>query len=155
MIGLPVNRKHQKATKSPPGASRKRGGNAMRARSFACFVVVSCFLFASRPIFAHHSMSIYDMSQSITMKATVADFDWSNPHVQIHFEAKDDKGNVEKWLAECPSPNRLSKTGWTKDTLKPQEEFTITGNPTKDGSKSIRLGSVVLSNGQQLVGRIR
>jgi len=127
----------------------------MKTKLFACFVVITCLLLASRPLFAHHSMSIYDMSQTITMKATVADFDWSNPHVQIHFDVKDDKGNVEKWLAECPGPNRLSKTGWNKDSLKPQEEITITGNPTKDGSKSIRLGKVVLPNGEELIGRSR
>ena len=127
----------------------------MRARFTACFVVVTCLLLVSRPSFAHHSMSMYDMSQTITLKATVADFDWSNPHVQIHFDVKDDKGNLEKWMAECPGPNRLSKTGWTKDTLKPQDEITITGNPTKDGSKSIRLGSVVLPNGQEFRGRTR
>jgi hypothetical protein len=127
----------------------------MKARFVACFIIVSCLLLVSRPIFAHHSMSIYDMSQTITLKATVENFDWSNPHVQIHFDVKDEKGNVEKWLAECPGPNRLSKTGWNKDSLKPQEEITITGNPTKDGSKSIRLGKVVLPNGEELVGRIR
>ena len=127
----------------------------MRVRLLACFAMISCFLLVSRPIFAHHSMSMYDMSQTITLKATVEDFDWSNPHVQIHFDVKDDKGTVEQWMAECPSPNRLTKTGWNKDTLKPQDEITITGNPTKDGSKSIRLGSVVLPDGQELIGRAR
>jgi uncharacterized protein DUF6152 len=126
----------------------------MKTKLFACFAVASCFLLVSCPIYAHHSMSIYDMSQTITLKATVADFDWSNPHVQIHFEVKDEKGNMEKWLAECASPSKLSRMGWTKDSLKPQEEITVTGNPTKDGSKSVRLGSVILSGGQQLVGRI-
>ena len=127
----------------------------MKVKSILNFVVVFCILLAPQPMFAHHSMSIYDMSQTITLKATVADFDWSNPHVQIHFDVKDEKGNVEKWLAECPGPNRLSKTGWNKDSLKPQEEITITGNPTKDGSKSIRLNIVVLPDGQELKGRIR
>jgi len=127
----------------------------MKTRSLASFIVLACFLLASRPIFAHHSMSIYDMSKTTTMKVTVANFDWSNPHVQIHFDVKDGKGNVERWLAECPGPNRLSKGGWDKDSLKPQEEITITGNPTKDGSKSIRLESVVLPNGQELKGRTR
>jgi hypothetical protein len=127
----------------------------MKARFVACCMIVSCLLLVSRPILAHHSMSIYDMSQTITLKATVENFDWSNPHVQIHFDVKDDKGNVEKWLAECPGPNRLSKTGWNKGSLKPQEEITITGNPTKDGSKSIRLGKVVLPSGEELMGRIR
>lgn len=127
----------------------------MRTRSVACFIVVACFLLTSRPIFAHHSMSIYDQSKTITLRATIADFDWSNPHVQIHFDVRDAKGNAERWLAECPGPNRLSKTGWNKDSLRPQEEITITGNPTKDGSKSIRLNSVVLPDGQELKGRIR
>ena len=127
----------------------------MKTKSAACFIMIACFLLTSRPSFAHHSMSIYDMSQTITLKATVADFDWSNPHVQIHFDVKGDKGTVEQWMAECPSPNRLTKTGWNKDTLKPQDEITITGNPTKDGSKSIRLGSVVLPDGQELRGRVR
>jgi hypothetical protein len=127
----------------------------MKTRFAVGFGIAFCFLLASRPVFAHHSMSIYDMSQTVTLRATVENFDWSNPHVQIHFDVKDDKGNVEKWLAECPGPNRLSKTGWNKDSLKPQDEFTITGNPTKDGSKSIRLNKVVLPNGVELMGRIR
>jgi uncharacterized protein DUF6152 len=127
----------------------------MRSRLIASFVAAYCLLLVSSPIFAHHSMSIYDMSQAITMKATVADFDWTNPHVQIHFDVKDDKGNVERWMAECPGPNRLVKTGWSKDSLKPQDEITIVGNPTKDGSKSIRLNSVVLPNGEELKGRTR
>jgi hypothetical protein len=131
------------------------GGMQMRSKFIMAIVAAYCLLLLSSPVFAHHSMSIYDMSQTVTMKAKITDFDWSNPHVQIHFDVKDDKGNVENWLAECPGPNRLAKGGWTKDTLKSQDEITITGNPTKDGSKSIRLASVVLPNGQELRGRIR
>jgi hypothetical protein len=127
----------------------------MRSKFIMSIFAACSLLLLTSPVFAHHSMSIYDMSQSVTFKAKVTDFDWSNPHVQIHFEAKDDKGNVETWFAECPGPNRLAKGGWTKDTLKPQDEITITGNPTKDGSKSIRLGSVVLPDGEELRGRIR
>jgi hypothetical protein len=127
----------------------------MKTRLVAWLAIVFSALLASQPIFAHHSMSIYDMSQTITLKATIENFDWSNPHVQIHFDVKDEKGNVEEWLAECPSPNRMSRTGWYKDALRPQDEITITGNPTKDGSKSIRLEKVLFPNGSTLIGRSR
>ena len=109
----------------------------------------------SEPLSAHHGSAVYDMENMTTVKGTVTEFQFSNPHAQILFDVKDDKGNVEDWLAECPGPNRMAKGGWTKDTLKPQDEITITGNPTKDGSKSIRLESVVLPNGQELRGRVR
>jgi len=70
--------------------------------------------------------------------------------VQIHFEVRDDGGAVADWMAECPSPSRLSRAGWSEDTLKTGDEVTITGNPAKDGAKEMRLESVALSNGQQL-----
>jgi hypothetical protein len=100
-------------------------------------------------------MAMYDASQTITLKATVENFDWSNPHVRIHFIVKDDKGNVEEWLAECPSPYLMSKTGWDKDALKPQDEITITGNPARDGSKSLQLEKALLPNGSTLMARNR
>jgi hypothetical protein len=131
------------------------GGMRMRSKFIMSIIAAYCVLLLSSPALAHHSMSIYDMSQTVTYKAMVTDFDWSNPHVQIHFDVKDEKGNVDSLFAECPGPNRLARGGWTKDTLKPHDEITITGNPTRDGSKSIRLESVQLPNGQELKGRIR
>jgi hypothetical protein len=102
------------------------------------------------PALAHHSMSAYDQSRSVNLKATITSFDWTNPHVQIHFDARDDNGNVSSWMAECPSPNRLAKAGWSADSLKPGDEVSITGNPAKDGAKEMRLVQVALANGEQL-----
>jgi hypothetical protein len=102
------------------------------------------------PAFAHHSMSAYDQSRSVNLKATITSFDWTNPHVQIHFDARDDNGNVSSWMAECPSPNRLAKAGWSAESLKPGDEVSITGNPAKDGAKEMRLVQVALANGEQL-----
>lgn len=112
-----------------------------------CSALVAAVSF---PALAHHSMSAYDSGRSVSMKATITNFDWTNPHVQIHFEVRDDSGNVSTWMAECPSPSRLSRAGWSEDTLKSGEEVTITGNPAKDGAKEMRLESVALSSGQQL-----
>jgi hypothetical protein len=96
-------------------------------------------------------MSAYDSGRTLSLKATITKFDWTNPHVQIHFEVSDDNGNVSQWMAECPSPNRLSRGGWSEDTLKTGDQVTIIGNPAKDGAKEMRLNSVDLPNGQQIV----
>ena len=127
----------------------------MKTRSILFFAVLAASLLISGPAFAHHSMSMYDSGHDTTFKATVTEFNWSNPHSQIIFTATDEHGNVEKWVAEGPGPNRLAKHGWTKDSLKPGDQVTIVGNCNKDGSPTMRFEKVILPNGQELVGRPR
>jgi len=119
-------------------------------------VALGLFLaFACAPIFAHHSMSAYDSSRSVTLKAIITNFAWTNPHVQIQFEVRDDNGNVVPWMAECPSPGRLSNRGWNENTLKAGDQVTIVGNPAKDGAKEMRLEAVTLADGQQITAYYR
>lgn len=120
--------------------------NGLSALTLGLFLV-----FASVPVFAHHSMSAYDSGRSVTLKATITNFSWTNPHVQIQFDVRDDNGNVVPWMAECPSPSRLSRGGWSESTLKTGDQVTITGNPAKDGAKEMRLDSVTLADGQQMI----
>jgi hypothetical protein len=115
-------------------------------------VFVAC-LTISGPAFAHHSMSMYDRSHDTTFKATITQFDWANPHAQITFTVTDDNGNIEKWTAEGPGPNRLASHGWSKDTLKPGDQVTIVGNRNKDGSPTMRFEKVIFANGQELEAR--
>src|SRR5580658_8475161 len=112
-------------------------------------------LLISGPAFAHHSMSMYDRGRDTTFKATVAEFDWINPHSQIVFTVTDDHGNAVRWVAEGPGPNRLANRGWNKDSLKPGDQVTIVGNVNKDGSATMRFVKVILPDGQELVARPR
>jgi hypothetical protein len=91
------------------------------------------------------------MANTTTVKGTVTQFDWSNPHVWISFEARDDKGNIEKWAAGGPSPSRMAGTGWDKSTLKPGDQITAVGHRISDGSNSLRLEKVVLPDGRELI----
>jgi len=102
---------------------------------------------------AHHGSSNYDMSKSVSVKGTVTEFAFMNPHSAIHLEAKDDKGNAEKWLIEGDSPNNLARAGWTRDSLKPGDQVTIVGNRLKDGSKVMRLQKVIFADGKVLKPR--
>ena len=127
----------------------------MKAKIVSLLAVLAASLTVSGPAFAHHSMSMYDRGRDTTFKATIVQFDWVNPHSTITFTVTDDHGNVEKWWAEGPGPNRLANHGWTKDTLKPGDQVTIIGNRNKDGSATMRFEKVILANGQELMGRPR
>jgi Family of unknown function (DUF6152) len=116
--------------------------------------IAACFAIAS-PVLAHHSMSMYDLNRLITVKGIVVDFSWSNPHAQIQIDVEGDRGNVRRWTADGPSPRRLSKIGWSKDILKAGDHVTIVGNQAKDGSSVMRLGRVILPNGEELNGYSR
>jgi hypothetical protein len=126
------------------------GGVAVKNPLLGVFAVVAVSLLAPGEAFAHHSMSMYDRDQVVTMKATITNFDWTNPHLQIAFETKDDKGNVERWVAEGPGPNRLANRGWSKESLKPGDQVIIYGNPNKNGSATMRFVKIVFADGHEL-----
>jgi|SRR6266852_1601462 len=123
----------------------------MASRWPAFGLIVAGVLAASSPAFAHHSWRGFDAANATTVKGTVTNFDWANPHVWISLEVKDDKGNIQKWTAGGPSPSRMANTGWDKDTLKPGDEITVTGTRGNDGAYQLRLTKVTLADGRELV----
>ncbi|HEV7967851.1 MAG TPA: DUF6152 family protein [Candidatus Acidoferrales bacterium] len=114
---------------------------------FARVVVVFTL---SGPALAHHGNAAYDLENPITLRGVVSEFVWSNPHVQIYFDVKDDKGKVVHWASETVSPGLLSRAGWTKTELKPGDEITITLGPAKNGAPVGFALKIVLANGKVL-----
>jgi len=127
----------------------------LRARIVPLLALLSATLWISPPAFAHHSMSMYDRGRDTSFKATITEFNWSNPHSQIVFTVTDEHGDPVKWVAEGPGPNRLANHGWSKDSLKPGDQVTIVGNCNKDGSPTMRFEKVFFSNGEELAARPR
>jgi Family of unknown function (DUF6152) len=128
-------------------------GDAMNKKSVYVLGMTLALLVACGQVSAHHGSSNYDMSKSVSVKGTVTQFDFINPHSAIHLEAKDDKGNVEPWLIEADSPNNLARAGWTRDAIKPGDLVTIVGNRLKDGAKVMRLQKVIFADGKELKPR--
>ena len=122
----------------------------MKTRLLWMGCLAACLLAASAPAFAHHAWHGYDMANVTTVKGTVTQFDWGNPHVWINLEVTGDKGSIEKWAAGGPSPSRMAGTGWDKETLKPGDQITAIGHRIMDGTYSLRLVKVVLADGREL-----
>ena len=123
----------------------------MRIRLLTIGSLFFGFLAISVPALAHHAWHGYDMANLTSVKGTVTQFDWANPHVWIYLEVKDEKADVEKWNAGGPSPSRMANTGWDKETLKPGDQITAVGHRISDGTNNLRLVKVVLSDGRELI----
>jgi hypothetical protein len=109
------------------------------------------FLMVSSSLFAHHGTNAsYDMDKTVTVKGTVTEFVWTNPHCQLFFDGKDEKGNVVRWGAEMNSPGVLKETGWTRSTLKPGDQLTITLHPSKAGTAIGVIQTIALPDGKVL-----
>lgn len=107
-------------------------------------------LLVSAPIFAHHGAATYDLSKVTTLKGTVTGIQWINPHATIDIQVNDTAGKTQKYIVESVSPLGLSRRGWTKDSIKPGDQITVTGNLSQNGTHILRLKKIVLPNGQEL-----
>jgi Family of unknown function (DUF6152) len=106
-------------------------------------------LLVSAPIFAHHGAASYDISKMTTLKGAVTTVQWINPHVEVDMEVTDSTGKAEKYVIESVSPLGLSRNGWTKDSVKPGDQITVTGNLSKNGTHILRLKKIVFSSGKE------
>ena len=125
----------------------------MRVRTgvAALCVVIGLVALASGGVAnAHHSFAMFDQSQQVTLKGTVREFQWTNPHAWIHLDVPDATGVKDTWQVELNSPNNLKRQGWKSTSIKPGDQVTLVLNPLKDGSKGGLFVSITLPDGSVL-----
>jgi len=113
-------------------------------------VAVAGLWMSSAPLAAHHGAASFDTSKEITLKGTVTEWIWANPHCFLKFDAKDDTGTVRNWVVETQNPTDMSRRGWARLSFKVGDEVTVTLQPVKSGAPVGRIRSVVLANGETL-----
>jgi len=87
------------------------------------------------PAWAHHSFAMFDQSQKVTLKGTVQEFQWTNPHAFIHLEVANAAGGKDMYEIELNSPNNLKRQGWKSTTIRAGDQVTLIFNPLRDASK--------------------
>ena len=122
----------------------------MKRKIFASILGVAAVLIVASSMFAHHGTAAYDTSKVVTVKGTMTDFRFVNPHVQLYFDVKNDKGEIEKWQAELTAPNKLSRAGWDKHTLNPGDSITASGYVSKNDPHTMWINKLIGPDGQQL-----
>jgi hypothetical protein len=107
-------------------------------------------LLTSVSLAAHHGGASFDTTKELTLKGTVTEWIWANPHCFLKFDAKDDTGTVRNWVVETQNPTDMSRRGWARRSFKVGDEVTVTLQPVKSGAPVGRIRSVVLANGETL-----
>ena len=103
---------------------------------------------------AHHSFAVHFVADKlITVRGTVDEFSFRNPHGVVLLTAKGDDGAAQHWKIETNSPNILRRRGWTETSIKPGDVVSIEGYPARDGSNFMRVYRVTYADGRELVGQ--
>ena len=122
----------------------------MKKTVFAVLLATAAVLMTLAPLVAHHGAASFDTEKEITLKGTVTEWIWANPHCFLKFDAMDDTGTVRNWAVETQNPTDISVRGWRRTSFKAGDQVTVTLQPVKNGAPVGRLRKVVLANGETL-----
>ena len=103
-----------------------------KRRLAAALIVAS--VFGSGLAGAHHSFAMFDFTRLTTIKGTVKEFQWANPHVILWVEPEAKDGvKPAPWFAELTSPGNLTRVGWDKRVFKGGQRIELVIHPLRDG----------------------
>ena len=130
----------------------------MKTKLLVAAAVLACSVLLAGATMAHHGVAGYDMTKTITLHGTVTKFDFSNPHVVVYLDAKNEAGEMQHWTIEFASPVHMVRAGWSKNSMKTGDDIVIDTHPSKNGA-SVGITSTItfilktVVNGQALPGR--
>lgn len=123
----------------------------MRSKVTAVLALAIGMITLCVPLFAHHGTAAFENDKKVTVKGTVTEWLWSNPHCLLQFDVRGDDGKVVHWVGETQNPVSMTNVGWSKAAIKAGDEVTVTILQVKNGLPLGRVVSVALPNGKTLV----
>jgi hypothetical protein len=116
----------------------------MKRSITALLLVCTGLLAGALPVQAHHSFAAeFDADKPVTIRGNVTRIAWTNPHVWIYLNVKDEKtGDLVNWGFEMGAPHQVRNRGWDRDTLKTGDEIIVEGSLARDGSPRMNARTV-------------
>jgi hypothetical protein len=126
------------------------------SRVRAWVLVLAAMTIAGAPIAAHHGRgATFDMKKQLTLKGTVSQVRWQNPHVLISIDVTDDGGKAVTWTFENSNVHTLATQGYNRNTLKIGQPVTAILNPAANGAPLGIIVKVILADGREIMSRER
>ena len=120
---------------------------------YSCCAAAAIF---APPLAAHHGRgATFDMKKQLTLKGTVSQVKWQNPHVLISIDVTDEAGKVVTWAFENSNVHTLATQGYNRNTLKIGQPVTAIVNPAVNGAPLGIIVKVILADGKEIMSRER
>jgi hypothetical protein len=119
------------------------------SRQLSSLLLSLWFLCWSSLAQAHHSFAMFDSQNQLRLQGVVSQFDWTNPHIYIELDVKDEAGASKHWTIECANISILSRLGWKFNIMKPGDTITIVVAPLRNGEPGALLKELMLADGSR------
>ena len=113
------------------------------------WILATCFTAVGA---AHHSTAEFDYSRQVTIKGTVKEVQWTNPHSYIQLIVDGEGGKKVQWSVEIGSPSLNVNMGWRKTSVKAGDVVTMNISPARNGTPYGTLRVLTFADGQKLEG---
>jgi len=122
----------------------------MARSSLGVLLVAAIVLVSPAWVGAHHGSASFDTSKKVTLRGTVTEWIWGNPHCFLKIDAMDDTGSVRNWALETQNPIAMTQRGWSRNAFKVGDQLTVVLEAVKNGAAVGRIVSVKLPDGSTL-----
>ena len=121
----------------------------MRSTPFGVVLPAAVAFLLALPVAAHHGNASFDTEREITLKGTVTEWIWANPHCFLKVDVADAAGS-KNWVVEVSNPTDMARRGWARTSFKAGDGVAVTLQPVKSGAPVGRVRSIVLADGTTL-----
>jgi hypothetical protein len=119
-----------------------------RLKRLALVLLVSaCVGLIAGPLHAHHSHSMFDADDELTLKGQVVGLRYANPHIRMLVQVENANGEVERWDVEMSTIVNMRSRGVTREVIAEGNEIELTINPLRDGGHGGNLVRLHAVNG--------
>ena len=104
---------------------------------------------------AHHSGTMFEETEEVTVEGVVREFQYTNPHSWLLVDVTNKDGSVTTWGFEAEGPSTLLRRKIRRSDFTAGTEVTITGHPMKDGRPAAAWTKAVRADGAEFYPRRR
>ena len=113
------------------------------------WIVAACL---TRAATAHHATAEFDYTKQVTIKGTVKEVQWTNPHSYIQLMADGESGEKVQWSVEIGSPSLNIGMGLRKNSVNVGDVVTMNLSPARNGKPYGTLRVLTFADGRKLEG---